>query len=70
MNKANSQINRLPKRLYSIKEASVYLGRSVCAIRELIWAGKIPAVRFDRKVYIDIYDLDELIEKNKEQFTY
>jgi excisionase family DNA binding protein len=70
MNKANSHKNRLFKRLYSIREASVYLGRSICAIREMIWAGKIPTVRFDRRIYIDIIDLDKLIEKNKEQFTY
>jgi len=35
----------IPKRLYSIAEAAVYLGRSVWAVREMLWAGKIPFVK-------------------------
>lgn len=58
------------KRLYSIKEASVYLGRSVCAVREMLWAGKIPYVKDGRRILIDINDMDEWIEKQKIQFTY
>jgi len=58
------------KRLYNIQEASIYLGRTVCATREMIWAGKMPIVRFDRRIYIDINDLDSLIEKSKEKFTF
>lgn len=49
------------KRLYSIQEASVYLGRTICALREMIWAGKIPIVRFDRRIYIDINDMDSVV---------
>jgi excisionase family DNA binding protein len=62
--------DRLQKRLYSIKEASEYLGRSEYALREMIWSGKIPQVRFDRRIYIDINDLDALIEKNKMIIVY
>ena len=58
------------KRLYSIKDASIYLGRSECAIREMIWAGKMPSVRFDRRIYIDINDLEKLIETNKTRTIY
>jgi len=36
---------RPAKRLYSIKDAAVYLGRSVCAVREMIWAGKLPYIK-------------------------
>jgi len=60
----------IPKRLFSIPEGAVYLGRSVCAMREMIWAGKIQMVRLDRRVYIDKNDLDELIEKSKVRITY
>ena len=61
---------RLPKRLYSVKEAAVYLGRSTSAVREMIWAGKLPSVRADRRIFLDIYDMDDWIDKNKTRFTY
>jgi len=55
------------KRLYTLKEAAEYLGRSVWGIRELIWSQVLPVVKQDksRKMYIDIEDLDDFIEKNK-----
>jgi len=36
-------------------------------MRELIWAGKIPIVRGDgdRKIFIDVKDIDDYIERNK-----
>lgn len=54
-----------PKRLFSVAEASVYLGRTVCALRELVWAGKIPYVRSDRRIFLDVKDLDAFIEQHK-----
>ena len=33
-------MDKVPKRLFPIKEASLYLGRTVCAIREMLWAGR------------------------------
>lgn len=53
------------KRLYTILEASTYLGRSVWSVRELIWKGELPSVKVGRRVHLDIYDLDAFIEKNK-----
>ena len=53
------------KRLYSIAEAAIYLGRSIWSVRELIWKGSLPSVREGRRVHLDIIDLDEWIEKNK-----
>ena len=61
---------RPQKRLYSIQDASVYLGRSVCAIREMLWAGKLPYVRDGRRILLDINDMDFWIEKSKTCFTY
>jgi len=55
----------LKKRLYSISEAAEYLGRSVWSVRELIWHGKLPSVKADRRVHLDIIDLDQWIERNK-----
>jgi excisionase family DNA binding protein len=60
--------DRPVKRLYSIKEAALYLGRSVWAVREMIWAGKLPYIKDGRRILLDIYDMDEWIEKNKTRF--
>jgi excisionase family DNA binding protein len=56
------------KRLYSIQEASVYLGRTVCALREMIWAGKLPYIRDGRRILLDIHDMNLWVEKNKTRF--
>ena len=57
--------DHLQKRLFSIPEAAEYLGRTECAMREMLWAGKLPSVRFDRRIFLDVRDLDEFIEKSK-----
>lgn len=57
------------KRLYSLKETSTYLGRSVWGVRGLIWAGKIPVVRDGRKIFIDILDLEKYVEENKSTYV-
>lgn len=53
------------KRLYTIEEAAVYIGRTKQAVRELIYDGKIPIVHPDRRMHLDKHDLDKWIEKNK-----
>ena len=59
--------NPKQKRLYTLKEASEYLGRSEWGMRELIWAGRIPVVRVEggRKIFLDIEDLNDFINRNK-----
>lgn len=69
MNKPVLHKDRPTKRLYDIKEASLYIGRSVCALREMIWAGKIPVVKDGRRVLLDVYDMDRWIEQSKFTFT-
>jgi excisionase family DNA binding protein len=58
------------KRLYNIKEAGKYLGRSIWAVREMLYAGKLPFVRDGRRILLDINDMDRWIERNKTQVTY
>ncbi len=60
----------LSKRLYTLKEATQYLGRSDWSMRELIWAGKIPVVRPEggRKIFLDILDLGDFIDQNKSRY--
>jgi hypothetical protein len=65
MNGDKGQSKNLVKRLYSLREGAVYIGRTVAAMREVIWAGKIAYVRFDRRIYLDIGDLERFIEQNK-----
>jgi excisionase family DNA binding protein len=60
----------LRKRLLTVKEASVYLGMTIPALRERIWNGQIPIVRPDRRIFIDIHDLDKWIEQYKTTYTY
>jgi hypothetical protein len=58
-------------RLLTLKRAADYMGLTVWAMRERIWAGQIPVVQFPngRKQYIDIHDLDKLIQDNKKVIT-
>lgn len=57
------------KRLYSVKEAARYLGRSPWTIRRLIRDGVLREVRQGRRVMLDIVDLDQFIEKFKREAT-
>jgi len=57
------------KRLYSVKEAGRYLGRSPWTIRRLIRDGVLREVRQGRRVMLDIMDLDQFIEKFKREAT-
>jgi predicted site-specific integrase-resolvase len=54
-------------RLLPLKEAAQWLGLTVWAMRERIWAGQIPVVQFPggRKQYVDVQDLESFIQNNK-----
>jgi excisionase family DNA binding protein len=53
------------KRLFTIREAALYLARPVSGVRTLIWKGRIPYIQDGRKQYFDIGDLDKYINCNK-----
>jgi len=59
--------NPISPRLLPLKDAATWLGLTVWAMRERIWAGEIPVVQFPggRKQYIDIQDLEAFISANK-----
>jgi hypothetical protein len=64
--------NPMPSpRLLPLKQAAEYLGLTVWALRERVWAGQIPVVQFPggRKQYIDIHDLETFIKSNKKRIT-
>jgi excisionase family DNA binding protein len=58
------------RRLLDIKQAAHYLGATEWAVRDLIWSGKLPVVKWGRgrnaKQYIDLKDIDAFIEGHKE----
>ncbi|MCL4457856.1 MAG: helix-turn-helix domain-containing protein [Nitrospirae bacterium] len=64
------QKDRQAKRLYTLKEAAIYLGRSSWAVRELIWRGELPYIKNGKRILLDILDIDKLIEQSKTVFTY
>ncbi len=65
--KGNKLLHSVTKRLFTLKEAAQYLGRSEWSMRELIWSGAIPVVRPEggRKIFIDVEDLNDFIARNK-----
>ena len=56
-------------RLLPLKKAAERIGLSVYGMRERIWAGQIPVVRFSDcgKMYVDIKDLERFISRHKER---
>jgi hypothetical protein len=59
--------NPMFRRLLTLKEAAVYLGRWPWGMRDLAWDGWVPVVRSEggRKLFFDIRDLDAFIERSK-----
>ena len=62
------------RRLLTVKEAAKYIGRTETAVRELVWNQKLAHIRSDRRVMLDIRDLDRWIDENRiaegDRFTY
>ena len=58
-------------RLLPLKQAARCLGLPVWAMRERVWAGDIPVVKFPggRKQFIDTQDLEDFIQRNKMTIT-
>ena len=66
-NKTQGITSPVAKRLYTLKEASVYLARPVYGVRELIWNKRLPVIQEGErgKQYVDILDLDRYVEQTK-----
>jgi hypothetical protein len=58
-------------RLMPLQVAADYIGLTTWGMREAIWRGDIPVVRFrgGRKMFIDRVDIESFISKNKTTFT-
>ena len=64
--RASPESARIAPRLLSIGKAGEYLSRSAHSVRHLIKAGKLPVVKIDNRIFLDIRDLDRAIEKSKQ----
>ena len=54
-------------RLLTVEQAATYLGRTKEAVQHMVASGKLPTVRSDRRVFVDVVDLDRWIENNKQK---
>ena len=57
---------KVKPRLLTVEQAATYLGRTKEAVQHMIFENKLPTVRTDRRVFVDIKDLDGWIEDNKQ----
>jgi len=69
--KGERMTNPVVPRLLSIRQASERSGLTLWTVRSLIWSGDLPVVQFSgqRKQYIDMRDLNEVIERNKSRYV-
>ena len=58
---------KVRKRLLTVEDAAIYLGRTKEAVQHLIAAGKLPTVKSDRRVFLDLQDPDQWINQSKIQ---
>ncbi len=58
-------LKQISPRLLTVREAAEYIGRTETAVRELVWNGKLAHIRTDRRVMLDIRDLDSWIDTNR-----
>ncbi|MGA2119203.1 MAG: helix-turn-helix domain-containing protein [Bryobacteraceae bacterium] len=56
-------------RLFTVDQAASYLGRTKASVQHMVSAGRLPIVRADRRVFLDVRNLDAWIEQNKEAGT-
>lgn len=63
---AAAQMASVQKRLLSVHEGAIYIGRTPIAVREMIRHGKLRPVRNDGRVMLDRHDLDSWIEAGKQ----
>lgn len=53
------------KRIYSIKEASIILGRSPWTVAEMVRTGRLPYIADGKRRLLDIRDIESWISKNR-----
>jgi excisionase family DNA binding protein len=64
---ASSGRTPVQPRLLTVEQAATFLGRTKEAIQHMVSAGKIAIVKSDRRVFLDVRDIDAWIEANKQE---
>ncbi len=59
------QTRSLFRRYYDIASVARYLSLSTWTVRRLIWSGKLPAIRLNQALLIDIRDVEHMMDANK-----
>ncbi|OPY75261.1 MAG: Helix-turn-helix domain protein [Syntrophorhabdus sp. PtaU1.Bin153] len=49
-----------------MQDTAIYLGRSLNAVRQMLWDGKLPFIKDGKRIFIDVRDLDTWIERSKQ----
>jgi excisionase family DNA binding protein len=62
---SKAQMGESSKRLYTLKQAGVYIGLSHWRVRSLIYSGQLAYVRLGRRILVDLKDLNEFIDSLK-----
>ena len=56
-------------RLLTVEQAASYLGRTKASVQHMVSSGRLPVVKADRRVFLDVRDLDFWINQNKQEPT-
>jgi hypothetical protein len=62
---AGDAVASITPRLLTVEQAATYMGRTEEAMQHMVANGKVPTVRIDRRVFLDVRDLNGLIESYK-----
>ena len=57
---------KINPRLLTVELAGDYLSRSPHSVRHLIKDGRLPVVKIDNRIFLDIKDLDRIIDRSKQ----
>ena len=58
-----------PPRLVAAKQAAAELGVPYTSLRDLVFAGELPVVKFGKRWFFERIDLDRLVAAHKERIA-
>jgi len=68
-NKAQRINNPQRPSLLILGEAAIFLGVVIWTMRDIVWSGAVPLVRFRRRMYFDVGDFEPLIERSTDTIS-
>ena len=58
-------VSSVQPRMFSVKDAAVYLGTTVWQVRTLVWSKRLAALRLGHRQVFDRVELDAFVERLK-----